>query len=735
LILLRFYDRILLRNRREKSKEPFLPEEERIMRIMRESILKIVCVALILLAGGEELFATDVGGLICTNTTWTAAGSPYIVIGSSGIVIGCNATLTIEPGVVVKFNPTLAIVVGYPGFGKGTLVARGTAESPIIFTSIKDPCDPCTPAAPGDWSRIHFTDYSIDAVYNPDGNYVSGCILEHVIVEYAGYGNWTSIFAEKSSPFLNYCEVRHNSYYGIQVDGTNAPAMKITNSEVWDHPQCGIVISGGTGGNKLLNNNIHDNRGGGIYFASAGSNTLIGNTISNNTGAGINFSSSGSNTLRGNTISNNTGRGIYFDSSAGNTLSNTLTGNTITGNTGGGIYFGSSGSNTLTGNTITGNASNRDGGGIFFGGDYGSGGNTLTGNIISGNMSTICGGGIYFGGASGSNTLTGNTITDNTSISAGGGIYGSSGSNTLTGNTICGNKSGNAGGGIYGSGSNTLTVNTITGNTSRYEGGGICFSQSGGNTLTGNTISGNTSNTAGGGICFYGWGSSSGSNTLTGNTISYNTSSGAGGGICFYGWGSSSGSNTLTRNVVQSNISKNGFGAVHLDTSGDTIFSQNTITDNYIETGTTGGIYVTGNSERVSLAGDPDAHTYNIIQDNDGYWVYNNNTFNADGRNDVNAIYVQWGTSDVLLIMEKIFDYFDDGSKAFVLFYPFVIPGDFDFDEDVDLLDLKTFVDNWLRQDCWIPDWCEGADLDVNTKVDFFDFARFAEQWLEGTGH
>jgi parallel beta-helix repeat protein len=221
----------------------------------------------------------------------------------------------------------------------------------------------------------------------------------------------------------------------------------------------------------------------------------------------------------------------------------------------------------------------------------------------------------------------------------------------------------------------------------------------------------------------------SGSNTLARNTITGNTASGAGGGI-YLGY---SGSNTLTRNVVQSNLSRNGLGVVYLDASGDTTFSQNTITDNYIETGTTGGIYVT-NSERVSLAGDPNAHTYNIIQDNDGYWVYNNNTFNADGRNDVNAVYVQWGTCDIPQIMDGIFDYFDDGSKAFVLFYPFVIPGDFDFDEDVDLPDLATFVDNWLRQDCIIPDWCEGADLDVNTTVDFFDFARFGEYWVECAG-
>ena len=573
-------------------------------------------------------------------------------------------------------------MVGSSAFGKGNLVARGTAESPIIFTSVKDPNSLLDPAKPGDWSRIHFTDYAVDAVFDPDGNYVSGCILEHVIVEYAGYGNYAAIFAEKSSPFLNYCEVRHNSYYGIQVDGTSAPRIKITNCEVWDHPQRGIVISGGTGGNGLLNNNIHDNRDGGIRFSSSGSNTLSGNTITGNTtsgaGGGIEFASSGSNTISGNTITANTASGSA-----------------------GGIAFSSSGSNTLTGNTITDNRASGDGGGIYF---YSSGSNTLTGNTITGNTTSSDGGGISFYYASGSNTISGNTITDNRASGDGGGIW------------------------FYYSGSNTLTGNTISGNTASGAVGGIYFYYySGSNTLTGNTISGNTASGAGGGIYFYYY---SGSNTLTGNTISGNTASGAGGGILF----SSSGSSTLTRNVVQSNLSGNGLGVVHLDASGDTIFSQNTITDNYINAGTTGGIYVTGNSERISLAGNPDDDTYNIISWNDGYQVYNNNGFNADGRNDINAVYVQWGTCDVEEIMAGIFDYFDDGSKAFVMFYPFVCPGDFDLDEDVDILDLATFVENWLRQDCTIPDWCEGADLDVSSNVDFYDFAEFANNWLVGVG-
>jgi parallel beta-helix repeat protein len=564
----------------------------------------------------QGLSSTDVGGLICSNTTWSLAGSPYVVTGSSGIVIGCNATLTIEPGVVVKFDPTLAIVVGSAAFGNATLVARGTEELPITFTSNSG-----APAA-GDWSRIHFTNYAVDAVFDAN-TYISGGILEHVVVEYAGYGNYGAVFAEKSSPYLDCCEIRHNSNYGIQVDGTSTPHININDCHVWDHPQQGICIEYGSG-HYLANNNIHHNREGGISFGSSGSNTLTGNTITNNTansaGGGISFGSSGSNTLTGNTITNNTANSA-----------------------GGGIYFGSSGSNTLAGNTITNNTANSLGGGIYF--EYG-----------------------------GSNTLTGNTITNNTASYYGGGIYfGSSGSNTLTGNTI-------------------------TNNTASYYGGGISFDYSGSNTLTGNTITNNTANSDGGGIYFL----SSGSSTLNGNNISGNTSSSEGGGIYLYD-------------------------------SHNTTLSGNTIANNQISgTGKTGGIFVTAESQYVSLAGDPGTVTYNVIRGNDGYQLYNDNGFNADGRNDVNARYVQWGTCDAAEIQELIFDYFDNGAKAFVMFYPFVCPGDFDMDADVDLVDLAILADNWLRNDCAIPDWCEGADLDVSTKVDLYDFAEFANNWLKG---
>jgi hypothetical protein len=86
-------------------------------------------------------WATDVSGVISVDK-WTTAGNPYTVTGDA--IVEAGKTLTIDPGVVVKFNSGASLKIS------GILNASGTNISLITFTS-----NQTTPAAK-DWGGIRF---------------------------------------------------------------------------------------------------------------------------------------------------------------------------------------------------------------------------------------------------------------------------------------------------------------------------------------------------------------------------------------------------------------------------------------------------------------------------------------------------------------------------------------------------------------------------------------------------
>ncbi|MDF1589869.1 MAG: hypothetical protein P1P89_00005, partial [Desulfobacterales bacterium] len=158
-----------------------------------------------------SLAATNVSGNITANTTWTLAGSPYIVTGDVRVRHttwnnpAYTATLTIEPGVEVRFNTGTGLYIGADGC-YGALSAQGTAGSPIIFTSN------ASTSAPGNWKGIYFTDQTND----------SKTILDHCVVEYGGHTNNADIYVASASFAIKNSTIRHSSSNGIYLDSSNA---------------------------------------------------------------------------------------------------------------------------------------------------------------------------------------------------------------------------------------------------------------------------------------------------------------------------------------------------------------------------------------------------------------------------------------------------------------------------------------------------------------------------------
>lgn len=110
---------------------------------------------------------SGISGVIATNTTWNLAGSPYVV--TEHALVDTGVTLTIEPGVEVRFTPGKYLRVD------GTLVAEGTAANPISFV-----CD--TTACSSD-TYLNLGSASAQIFNTATGVVTGGTRLSHIFVE------------------------------------------------------------------------------------------------------------------------------------------------------------------------------------------------------------------------------------------------------------------------------------------------------------------------------------------------------------------------------------------------------------------------------------------------------------------------------------------------------------------------------------------------------------------------
>jgi RHS repeat-associated protein len=223
--------------------------------------------------------ATELPATIKENTTLTPASNPY------------TGTSTIESGVTVKVEPGVKFTIGSLTV-KGTLLAEGTAEEPIVFTGKNK-------EKPGEWNRVRFEPGS------------GASVLNHTEFSYGGGASSQAMaYVYGASPTIENSTFSHSILDGIWVNGGGGP--------------------------EIANNHFIKNEGAAIHFKDAagepGKVNIHGNVVEGGTD-GIKVTATNSSTttttMGANTVTGTTGEAFTFE---GASIPGDITGNTLSGN-------------------------------------------------------------------------------------------------------------------------------------------------------------------------------------------------------------------------------------------------------------------------------------------------------------------------------------------------------------------------------------------------------------------
>ena len=145
--------------------------------------------------GGAKNGIEQRGGNLTGGRTFHTSGGvlAWFVTGNLTVY---SSTLTIDPGVTVKFSPGVELWVG------SQLIANGTSASPITFTSAS-----ATPAA-GDWADIHFAWNS-----SPSSR------LSYATVSYGGSANGGAVTVDSIAPQFDHLTISNSSTAALNSSG------------------------------------------------------------------------------------------------------------------------------------------------------------------------------------------------------------------------------------------------------------------------------------------------------------------------------------------------------------------------------------------------------------------------------------------------------------------------------------------------------------------------------------
>lgn len=158
------------------------------------------------------------------DETWEAG---YIHTVISDLVIS-NATVTIQPGVVVKFKEDARMTIGTDG----ALIAEGTAQLPILFTA-----DAASPTR-GYYDGIFFSSGSNDL------SSMAYCIVEYGGLDYSTTYNG-NITINDAAVALENNTIRHTKGSGIYTSGV-AYFTRFNNNTFSDYETYALELSPNT---------------------------------------------------------------------------------------------------------------------------------------------------------------------------------------------------------------------------------------------------------------------------------------------------------------------------------------------------------------------------------------------------------------------------------------------------------------------------------------------------------
>ena len=201
-------------------------------------------VALLVLARPSLVFAatTVPASTISTNTTWTTSGSPYVITGN--VTVASGATLTINGGVIVKFQPNGVSSRKITIQSGGGLVA--SAGSTIYFTSLKDDsvggdtgADGPTTCVAGDGGLIEIQSA------NPSN------LIANAVFRCSGYGvaqadSWVKLTG--SAPYLNATDVDMSLIKSSAFYVGGAGTLMLARTTITEPKSTGVVVVGNSTG-------------------------------------------------------------------------------------------------------------------------------------------------------------------------------------------------------------------------------------------------------------------------------------------------------------------------------------------------------------------------------------------------------------------------------------------------------------------------------------------------------